>query len=112
MRNRLDGIKTKDGRVIYDRPKHSFSQKDVTRILEKFNAELEDPSQIDVCESLSIYMAGLVSALRRSFGTSIKEDCVSAAVSTLEMLKDTVMVMEETFEGFGGGTFGGAGASN
>jgi len=28
------------------------------------------------------------------------------------MLKDTVMVMEETFEGFGGGTFGGAGASN
>lgn len=34
-RDRLDGIKTKEGRVVYDRKKHEFTVNDLRRILKK-----------------------------------------------------------------------------
>lgn len=41
MRDRLDGIHTRDGRVVYDRKKHEFTIRDVQRIVEKVSLPQE-----------------------------------------------------------------------
>lgn len=41
MRDPLDGIHTRAGRVVYDRKKHKFTARDLQRIWKKINPELE-----------------------------------------------------------------------
>lgn len=43
-RDRLDGIKTKSGRVVYDRKEHPFTAKDLERIGRKLVAEVQKPN--------------------------------------------------------------------
>lgn len=96
-RDILDGIQTKRGRVVYDRPKHVMT----------------DADRLRICGAVA------PSADVRDIETSVDE-AVSKILAILdpraEMLPERRealynAIAEVLFDGFSGGTFGGAGAS-
>lgn len=93
-RDRLDGIHTKEGRVVYDRRKHEFTLRDVQRILEKTKPEAgeETPEYITwliwFVDNLSEYM---VSVILAPVGLSLlADDVVEAIKAAVDELRRAV----------------------
>ncbi len=76
-RDRLDGIKTKEGRVIYDRKEHPFTLKDARRIVKKIGALPLDifPELIEESVPLGAIAADTLEDLLNSlYGTIVKKE--------------------------------------
>jgi len=110
LRDRLDGITTKEGRVVYDRDKHLFNDKDVLRIIKKVNS-LEDPRDgVFSCDMIAEYLLNLVKRTEVILRKASAGGCETAIEDTLSYMAVLVKAMADDFE-YGGGTAGGGGAT-
>ena len=109
-RDRVDGIKTYEGRVVYDREKHQWTIKDYVRILKKIDSTLVHITDYEDCELMelaahaSIRIVG--KALDKLTSTCYFYD-TSAVVRELKRLynrwKKLDRDIEDEDESFGGG---------
>lgn len=102
--------KTKTGRVVYDSPKNPFRWSDVRRILRS----LEMPSPADEV-SYGAFLQVLGSAAAFLASSDVLDDFKvtfnQEEVSLPELGQASELLLRQAFQGFGGGGFGGAGAS-
>lgn len=90
MRDRLDGICTREGRVVYDRKPHYFTTKDIKRIIEKLGLrqdELFDDDGIDSLENLVDTGREILElAVKVSTRTASPVDVIDLAAQVAKML--------------------------
>lgn len=99
----LDGIKTKKGRVVYDRKPKSFKYNDLLRIYRKLGREAFENLDCEAYQDMG------------SLGLMIVQDLISATdICDLDNELTNIKLVIDTAAGlnkFGGGKFGGAGTS-
>lgn len=110
-RDRLDGIHTREGRVVYDRKPTKFTLRDVRRILNKVVAEAAifsggESEVTNPCVGYTQVIRDMVDELLTQALAPECEEVVRRLILDLDSL-----LTESMFQGFGGGQFGGAGAS-
>lgn len=110
MRDRLDGIKTKDGRVVYDRRKHPFNEKDLLRILKKVNSLQGSPVLRGDCIFQAEYARAALWLVWTVADAARDSGCYDVQLGLQRGLRDILTALS-TIRNFGGGDFGGAGAS-
>lgn len=108
-RDRLDGIKTKAGRVVYDRKPHGFRTSDLVRIEKKFVRDPENffiPKNCEKVLELGNSLTDSLETLARIAATGLCGSewyLITSRIAGIESVR-------EKFE-FGGGESGGGGAS-
>lgn len=94
-RDRLDGIRTKEGRVVYDRKPHQFTLGDMRRVVRKVSREAVEES-IDHPEELwlvwfelfTTFYSTLFEFGARMFAHNIVEEALGRLVSGVDRIKD------------------------
>lgn len=107
----LDGIKTKRGRVVYDREKHLWNEKDLIRVMEKWRAKLANDWEAIDCYKLEMVGKHTTYLLRAIFSGLNIQACDELAGVLAREVEGVASDFRRFFPGFGGGDFGGAGAT-
>lgn len=101
-RDALDGIKTKAGRVVYDRKQHHFTAKDLERIAQKFTPALveglPDEKQKEwvetLCSVIDNMSEQLLAIALQKFGLGIFADDI------VDLIKNTVSRLLDMFTAY------------
>jgi len=108
-RDELDGIRTFKGRVVYDRPKHPFTQKDVNRIMKKVITEIDDDSgAIDSCAHYTSLAEVVMQRLMDIAAQILSRDCpeglstiIDGLYVIIDYLHDKDVIPDSAFGGAG-----------
>jgi len=98
----LDGIKTKAGRVVYDRKQHPFTPKDLERIAKKFDPatveELPDETQKEWVETMCLVIDNMseqiLAIALQKYGLGIFADDI------VDVIKNTVSKLLGVFTSY------------
>lgn len=93
---------TQKGKIIYRREKHPFGSKDLLRIIKKIGFP-------DDAHEIFFMLVGAIATTE--FLRNVPNDVVRASADALQEALRTFVASSADFEGYGGGEFGGAGAS-
>lgn len=110
-RDEIDGIKTKRGRVVYNRKPSVWTIRDFTRILKKFRSEPVFVSRGSVCDQYAGFFGEAVGAIDFAIASAQSAGCDTEVEATVQVLLNLVKKYQDEEVEFGGGDFGGGGAT-
>lgn len=113
-RNLIDGIKTKKGRVVYDRTPDGFTLRDLTRICKNAGTKPGFDRDVYTCYDLRDFELALRPVVEKLFIMYLDRGCQGFAdffATNLRILCDKYSPEIELGDAFSGGESGGGGAT-